>query len=356
MNVFDPSKPSEFKKYVRLQVNILEYIGKFVELEKEGRHYKGRCPFHPEGVNKHIFVYPTSQKFICHSPGCSGGYVFDFIAKQRGIDKEEAIKVLAEELGIRSSLIEKTPKQFKEIEIDKQISFSMLKLFKQCPLRYKFRYIDHKTDQKTTAYLAMGRILHSCLGEFFKLDNKRRTSDALKEILENRWSKLKFPGEEEEKEEYKLSAEKLLIDFFNSHKCDINTYKVEARVKCNIKGLALTGAVDRIAQYPDGSYEIIDYKTEQRELSDETMDNMQLAFYYYGVKETYKIPISQITLDYLPSQQVVTTKPHEKELEKYLDLAWEIVQKIRDSKDFPATRNRYCMDCVFCKSCSEFNK
>ena len=282
------------------------------------------------------------------SAGCSNGDVFDFVAKLQGISRQEAIHIVARKLGISADLFQETLPPVDATGF--RMSFSSLKLFQQCPLRYKYRYIDNKNDQKTTHYLAIGRILHNVLAEFFKVEAEKRSSDLLIDMLGDNWKAEGFATKEEE-EESKIRAKEILTAYFLSGNPAVRTLRVEAPIKCNIGGLAITGVVDRIDELTDGSFEIIDYKTEPLDSSGQ--NEMQLAFYYYGVMESYHLPVSKLTLEYLPSQKTISLFPTETELQQYIARAREIAREIQETKDFKPKRNMYCADCVSAPTCSE---
>lgn len=78
--------------------DIVEVIGQYVKLKKNGRNYKGLCPFHGEKTPS-FMVQPEKQIFHCF--GCSaGGDVFGFIMKHENLSFPEAIRQLADRAGI----------------------------------------------------------------------------------------------------------------------------------------------------------------------------------------------------------------------------------------------------------------
>lgn len=77
---------------VKQQVDIVEIIGKFVDLKKEGSGYKGCCPFHDEKTGS-FSVMPDRQRYFCH--GCQEqGDVIDFISKHKSLDFKAACEFL----------------------------------------------------------------------------------------------------------------------------------------------------------------------------------------------------------------------------------------------------------------------
>ncbi|MCY0879150.1 MAG: DNA primase [Firmicutes bacterium] len=83
---------------VRQQVDIVEVVGRYVALQRKGRHWWGLCPFHAEKTPS-FSVDPDQQLFYCF--GChQGGTVFTFVMKMEGLGFREAAERLAEEIGV----------------------------------------------------------------------------------------------------------------------------------------------------------------------------------------------------------------------------------------------------------------
>lgn len=84
---------------IRAKVDIVSVIGRYVELTKTGKNYKGLCPFHAEKTPS-FNVNPDGQFYHCF--GChAGGDVFEFLMQIEGIDFPEAVRRLGLEVGIQ---------------------------------------------------------------------------------------------------------------------------------------------------------------------------------------------------------------------------------------------------------------
>ncbi len=78
---------------IRTGVDIVELVGRFVNLRKAGVNYKGLCPFHAEKTPS-FTVNP--KKGIFHCFGCGvGGDAFAFLMKQDRVSFPEAVRALA---------------------------------------------------------------------------------------------------------------------------------------------------------------------------------------------------------------------------------------------------------------------
>lgn len=78
--------------------DIAETVGKVVHLVKKGKYLKGLCPFHSERTPS-FTVTPEKQIFHCYGCG-KGGNVIKFVMDMESLSFPEAVKQLAEEIGV----------------------------------------------------------------------------------------------------------------------------------------------------------------------------------------------------------------------------------------------------------------
>ena len=87
---------------IRQAVEIVDVIGDYVQLKKQGRNYFGLCPFH--GENSPSFsVSPDKQIYHCFGCG-AGGNVFSFLMDIDGLSFQEAAVKLADRANIELKL------------------------------------------------------------------------------------------------------------------------------------------------------------------------------------------------------------------------------------------------------------
>lgn len=89
---------SDFKETVRQQADIVRVIGDYIQLKKAGPNFMGLCPFHGEKTPS-FSVHATRQFFHCFGCGKSGD-VFKFVQEREQISFPEAVKLVAEKMGI----------------------------------------------------------------------------------------------------------------------------------------------------------------------------------------------------------------------------------------------------------------
>jgi len=93
------TEASDFKEIVKQQADIVRVVGDYVKLRKAGaQNYSGLCPFHGEKTPS-FSVHATRQFFHCFGCGVSGD-VFAFVQKIENITFPEAVRAVAQKLGI----------------------------------------------------------------------------------------------------------------------------------------------------------------------------------------------------------------------------------------------------------------
>lgn len=90
--------PEDIVENVRKASDIIDVIGEYVQLKKQGRNYIGLCPFHEEKTPS-FSVRPEKQMFYCF--GCKkGGNVLNFLMELENYSFYESVKLLADRSGI----------------------------------------------------------------------------------------------------------------------------------------------------------------------------------------------------------------------------------------------------------------
>jgi DNA primase len=93
------ANPGDFAYTLKQQADIVRIIGDYIKLKKAGaQNYSGLCPFHGEKTPS-FNVHATKQFYYCF--GChEKGDVFSFIQKIENITFPEAVRLVAQKLGI----------------------------------------------------------------------------------------------------------------------------------------------------------------------------------------------------------------------------------------------------------------
>ena len=90
--------PGDLIDSLRRQADIVEVVGGYVSLKKQGQNYMGLCPFHQEKTPS-FNVSPSKQIFHCFGCG-KGGDVYTFLMEHDGLSFQEAAEKLAARYGV----------------------------------------------------------------------------------------------------------------------------------------------------------------------------------------------------------------------------------------------------------------
>jgi len=108
---------SDFKDALKQQADIVRIVGDYVRLKKAGaQNFSGLCPFHNEKTPS-FSVHATRQFFHCFGCGVSGD-VFSFVQKVENITFPEAVRLVAQKLGVPLPKVEfSSPQEAREAKL-----------------------------------------------------------------------------------------------------------------------------------------------------------------------------------------------------------------------------------------------
>lgn len=129
---------------IKSKIDIVEFIGESVKLQKAGRNFKGLCPFHSEKTPSFV-VSPERQSWHCFGACAEGGDAVKFLERMENVDFLEALKILAKRTGV--TLSNYTPSDEGKLR-DKLYEINHL-----ASEFYHFLLTGHPTGQRALKYL-----------------------------------------------------------------------------------------------------------------------------------------------------------------------------------------------------------
>ena len=245
-------------------------------------------------------------------------------------------------------------------------SHSKISTFEQCPLKYKFSYIDKiETEIEETVEAFLGSRVHETLQKLYT-DLNFQMMPSLKELLDffnSQWKKnwndaIVIVREEYGQENYRKMGERYITDYYTRYE-PFNQERTIALETMRIVPLdnayQIHIRVDRLAE-KDGIYEIHDYKTSQSLPTQDDLDkDRQLAIYAYGIKRMYpdarKI---QLIWHFLATDKEMRSERTEEQLDVLKKEVIESIKEIESAREFPANVSRLCDWCEFRPLCPEW--
>ncbi len=155
-----------------------------------------------------------------------------------------------------------------------------LAIFRQCHRRYKYHYVDGLLEAYRTwwPFYTMGAHVHAVLSRYLAPLNGVRDLPKLESLLQEQWPRERrgFASRDEERDYY-LRGRAQLHWFFHHEDREVRPQMLEAQHSVPLDAaLRLLGKVDRVDKLPDGTFQIVDYKTSR---TSAYADDFQLRAY-----------------------------------------------------------------------------
>jgi DNA primase len=99
--------PQSFIQELLARADVVEIVGRYVQLKKGGANYSGLCPFHGEKTPS-FTVSPSKQFYHCFGCGKNGNAI-GFLMDYAGMNFVEAVKDLAGQYGMQVPEDERSP-------------------------------------------------------------------------------------------------------------------------------------------------------------------------------------------------------------------------------------------------------
>jgi DNA primase len=91
--------PQGFIQDLLARVDLVDVVGRYVQLKKAGQNFLGLCPFHGE-KSPSFTVSPSKQFFHCFGCGAHGTAI-GFLMEHRGLGFVDAVRELAQQAGMQ---------------------------------------------------------------------------------------------------------------------------------------------------------------------------------------------------------------------------------------------------------------
>lgn len=282
-------------------------------------------------------------------------FIFEAVGEE-GFEKGLAPKVSLTQLSLldykpqkdEGRQIEKTP-----LKID-YLSYSQIETFKTCPLHYKLRYI-FKVPTPPSPSQSFGISMHATLKDFYTLVENGETPDEklIFGLLTKNWIKDGYSSVVHEKkflEKGKVYLSGFLKEAFNKKSLPV---LMEEPFLVPLGELKIGGKIDRVDVLPDGSIEIIDYKTGANIPTQKEVDkNLQLSFYALAATKIPNKPFGivpdkvKLSLYFLDTQEKFSTVRTAEDL-KDAEAEIKKVKEEIESSDFTCSENFLCKNCEY---------
>ncbi|KXK21740.1 MAG: RecB family exonuclease [Armatimonadetes bacterium OLB18] len=173
------------------------------------------------------------------------------------------------------------------------LSPSKITLFLACKLKYRWTYFDPRGRAffRAKSYYSFGTTLHRVLQRFHDpADTDVVSVEQAVQAVHLAWVSAGYTGPEQEQAKREL-GEQAIRDYVEAHLAapsEAVTIALERFLQTDMGSFRLLGRVDRIDEWPDGSIEIIDYKSGRSNVEeDEVRGDLAMNCYHLLVREAF---------------------------------------------------------------------
>ena len=155
--------PPTFVHELLARVDIVDIVGRHVQLKKAGINHKGLCPFHGEKSPSFI-VSPTRQTYHCFGCGVHGN-ALGFLMEHSGVGFIDAVRDLAQQTGMLVPEDDSSPAERERASAQKQRQATLTDVLAKAAEHYRRQL---KASPRAVSYLK-GRGLNGEIAAHFGL-------------------------------------------------------------------------------------------------------------------------------------------------------------------------------------------
>src|SRR5215203_4586455 len=258
----------------------------------------------------------------------------------RDTERDPAERPASDQNGSEPSLDPFIPRRGRGL----MLSASDIDTYRICPLKYKFARV-FRIPQEPTIHQRFGIALHQVLERFHSQGGG--SLSMLMELFEASWRRSGF-GDSDDERQFRERAARALERYWRLDRdSDSEAVWFERSFAFRIGPHLLRGRVDRVDRHPDGSYELIDYKTGRAKTEEELREDVQLSVYQMGARESWGLETSAQSYLYVLTGEKVPVEHSDEELDRVRAAVSEIAGGILKQRFEPTPSPEICRFCDY---------
>ncbi|HET9481987.1 MAG TPA: PD-(D/E)XK nuclease family protein [Candidatus Polarisedimenticolia bacterium] len=246
-------------------------------------------------------------------------------------------------------------------------SHSRLNTFENCPLQYRYRYIDRIKRDVQGIEAFMGKLVHEVLEDLYTDLDRARASNAEDYVarFNDLWSRrhdasVRIVRENMTVEDYRAIGARCVDVFFRRHH-PFESGEVlgcETRVEFALdeaRRYRMLGFIDRLDRADGGAIEIHDYKTGSLPRPGVLRNDRQLTLYEVAVRERFPgVREVRHVWHYLAHDKQFVERRSEADLRRTRLQTIRAIDSVEAAAEFPARRSALCSWCEYRDICPEW--
>ena len=224
------------------------------------------------------------------------------------------------------------------------LSASDIETYRLCPLKYKFARV-FRIPQEPTINQRFGIVMHQVLERYHQAG--RGSLEDLMSVFEVCWRRNGFGGGSDDLQFREKAVAALTRYWQLDRESAGEPVWFERSFSFKLGPHLLRGRVDRVDRLPDGSYELIDYKTGKVKGERELREDVQLSLYQMGARDSWRLPTSAQSYYYVLENEKVPVEHSEEELERVRTTVAEVGEGILAQAFEPQPSREICPFCDY---------
>jgi DNA primase len=127
--------PQSFIQELLSRVDVVDVVGRYVQLKKGGANFMGLCPFHGE-KSPSFSVSPSKQFYHCFGCGANGNAI-GFLMEHVGMGFVEAVKELASQVGLQVPEEDVSPQERERAAQQRQQQATLTEVLEKAAASYQ---------------------------------------------------------------------------------------------------------------------------------------------------------------------------------------------------------------------------
>lgn len=235
-----------------------------------------------------------------------------------------------------------------------------------CEVKYYHSYLNPrgKFYMRARREYAFGTTMHAVLEHLHAVGVEQVTVSHLHQVMQSQWVAAGYQSPQEQ-QEFQQMAAALLEKYHSQQQQALQATPPDARprlllhermLRMDMGLFVLVGRLDRVDEHPDGTLEIVDYKSFRQSVTpEEVHDDLAMCCYQLLLKHHYPDRRVIATIIALQTGASASASLSDEELQKFREdirlLGGEIVQ--RDFEYLMPRRIPHCTECDFLPLCEK---
>lgn len=229
---------------------------------------------------------------------------------------------------------------------------SRLSVYQTCPRQYFFQYV-RKLPRRAWANQSFGVSLHRTLHQLHESGGpQEQTLDKALNQLDASWTSAGYASAEEEALARERGKE-LLAKYYETWSIQEGTpILLEKRLSAPYQDIHLMGIIDRVDRHPDGSLEIIDYKSGYAPETVSLTTVQQLSIYHHLIASRLGEAPVRHSIHYLASDVRISLTLADR-AEEILEAVRATVRRLESDEQYQPVADSHCNWCDYQRFCPE---